>query len=521
MRYLVPTGIAAMAVGLAAACSAAAEPACLPVGPPQLPPPTMTSGAVKTRAGQSIDFTVHAGLLRVVGGRLPAEKSVYTVPPEDRSTSASATMSYYAYFAKRPSTRPRPLMFIWDGGPGTSTRSMLLNSFGPVVLGPLVGSAGKLDQQVSSNPDTLLDVADLVFVDAPGTGFGHLEGCDAPRRFYGVNVDAAAFERFIAAFVRIYRREASPIALLGESYGTTRAAVVANGLADTGTRVSAVVLISQLMALDAWSDGSRANIGTENAAFLTLPTYAATAWQHERVPHVGTLEDRLRAVEAFTLDVYGPELLQGSRLSPVARADLARRLAGYTGISPQTWLDADLRIEASQFRCLLEANEHRLIGREDTRTDGPAPQIKGSAVEDDPTLIAAHARREAAFDAYVRGTLKLGDMPFTPYIDGPDTRWDMHHLTDPGAWPDTYVNVAPDLVDAMTKEPTLSVLIAGGYFDLASPYFGGPYLVAHLPVPDAVRSRITIRDYPAPHSVYDVDGARTDLHNQIYKMLAR
>ncbi len=521
MRYSELTGWAAAAALLLKASAAVAGTLCLPMGPTPVPPPVTTLGAVTTRAGQIIDFTVDAGLLRVVGGRLPAEKSVYTVPPEDRSTSASATMSYFAYFAKASSVRARPLMFIWDGGPGTSSRSMLLNSFGPVALSSDAGATARPTQPVRSNPDTLLDVADLVFVDAPGTGFGHLEGCDAARRFYGVNVDAAAFERFITAFVSTYHREKSPIVLLGESYGTTRAAVVANGLADAGTRVSAVVLISQLLALDAWSDGSRANIGTENAAFLTLPTYAATAWQHGRVPHVGMLEDRLRDVEAFTLAVYGPALLEGSRLSPGARADLARRLAGYTGLSAQTWLDANLRIEASQFRYLLEADTHRLIGREDTRTDGPAPEIRGSTVDDDPTLIAAHARREAAFDAYVRGTLKLGDRPFTPYIDGSDTRWDMHHLIDPGSWPDTYVNVAPDLVAAMTKEPALSVLIVGGYFDLASPYFGGPYLVAHLPLTDAINRRIDVREYPAPHSVYEVGSARTDIHDRVSKMLAR
>ena len=397
---------------------------------------------------------------------------------------------------------------------------MLLNSFGPVLIAaPGQSSTEGSGGPVRPDPDTLLDVADLVFVDAPGTGFGRLEGCDAARTFYGVDQDAAAFQRFIVNFVHAHHRENAPLVLLGESYGTVRAAVVARRLADAGAKVSGLVLVSQLMALDAWSNGSRANTGTENAAFLTLPTYAATAWWHGKSPHVGTLEQRLREVERFSLDTYAPALLQGNNLSDAAGRVLADRLAYYTGLSAKTWLDADFRIEGTRFRELLEADDHKLIGREDTRNDGPAPTVKGSAVEDDPTLKVAHAAREAAFDTYVRGTLKFGDRPFSPYIDGSDTRWNMHHLTDPAAWPDTYVNVAPDLVSAMTREPDMRVLIVGGYFDLAAPYFSSPYLIAHLRLPESAKPRLQWKEYPAGHSVYEVDAARRDMHDRIAGML--
>ena len=517
------TRLAAAACLVASFTSATAAPTCTNTAITPLSAPTVTPGSVTTRAGKVVGFTVDAGLLRVTGGGVADAKSVWHVPPEDTSKPpATATMSYYAYVAKASSVAPRPLMFVWDGGPGTSTRSMLLNSFGPVLMAaPGSSSAGASGSPVRPDPDTLLDVADLVFIDAPGTGFGHLEGCDAARSFYGVDEDAAAFQRFIAAFVQAYHRENAPVVLLSESYGTIRAAVVARRLADAGARVSGLVLISPLLALDAWSDGSRANIGTENAAFLTLPTYAATAWWHGKSPHVGTLEERLREVERFTLDTYAPALLQGSNLSDDARRTLADRLAYYTGLPARTWLQADLRIEGTRFRELLEADDHKLVGREDTRDDGPAPNVKGSAVEDDPTLKAAHAAREAAFDAYVRGTLKLGDRPFSPYTDGPDTRWNMHHLTDPGAWPDTYVNVAPDLVTAMTREPDMRVFVAGGYFDLASPYFGSPYLIAHLRLPDTAKQRLQWKEYPAGHSVYEVDAARQNMHDRIAGMLAQ
>ncbi len=512
----------AAAVCLMAKFTAAmAQPTCVPTPITPLPAPITTSGSVTTRAGKIIGFTIDAGLLRITGGGVADAKSVYNVPPEDTTKPpATATMSYYAYAAKAVPGTVRPLIFIWDGGPGTSTRSMLLDSFGPILIAaPARSSTGPSTNPVRPDSDTLLDVADLVFVDAPGTGFGHLEGCDAARTFYGVDQDAAAFQRFITKFVQAYHRENAPLVLLSESYGTVRAAVVARRLADAGAKVSGLVLISQLMALDAWSDGSRANPGTENAAFLTLPTYAATAWWHGKSPHVGTLEERLREVERFSLDTYAPALLQGTNLSNEAGRALAVKLAYYTGLTAQTWLDSDFRIEGTRFRELLEARDHKLVGREDTRNDGPAPVVKGSAVEDDPTLALAHAAREAAFDAYVRGTLKLGDRPFTPYIDGPDTRWNMHHLTDPAAWPDTYLNVAPDLVSAMTREPGMRVLVVGGYFDLAAPYFGSPYLIAHLHLPEDARPRLQWKEYPAGHSVYEVDTARRDMHDRIAGML--
>ncbi len=498
---------------------AAAQPSCTPTPVTPLPPPVTLSGSVTTRAGKTIGLTIDTGLLRVTGGGVADAKSVWNVPPEDTSKPpATAIMSYYAYSTKAASGA-RPLIFIWDGGPGTSTRSMLLNSFGPVLIAAPGRSPGEPPgSPVRPNPDTLLDVADLVFVDAPGTGFGHLEGCDAARTFYGVDQDAAAFERFIATFVRTYHRETAPLVLLSESYGTVRAAVVARRLVDAGAKLSGIVLISQLMALDAWSDGSRANIGTENAAFLTLPTYAATAWWHGRSPHTGTLEERLREVEHFSLETYAPALLRGT-LPNAARQALADKLAFYTGVSAKTWMDADFRIEATRFRELLEAEDHRLVGREDTRNDGPAPAVTASAVEDDPTLKLAHAARERAFDTYVRGTLTFGGRPFSPYIDGPDTRWTMHHLTDPAAWPDTYVNVAPDLVSAMTHDPDMRVLVVGGYFDLASPYFGAPYLIAHLRLPETARTRLQWKAYPAGHSVYEVDAARRDMHDRIAAML--
>ncbi len=364
---------------------AAASTGCTDKPSAALPSPVVTRGDATTRSGKTIQFKAEAGLLRVEGGGVPYGKSVFNVPASEEGTPPTATMSYYAYIAANAgSMQDRPLIFIWDGGPGASTRPMLLNSFGPVIL----NTSREIQEKAPStstrpNPDTLLDVADLVFIDAPGTGFGQLEGCNAARGFFGIDVDAAAFQRFIQQYLRVAHREHSPVILMGQSYGTTRAAIVAKRLQDSGTPVSGCPYQS-ILTLDAWSDGSKANIGTENAFFLTLPTYAATAWFHGKVPHKGDLEPWLHEVEHFSLDTYAPALLQGSNLPPEKRQALAERLASYTGLPANVWLNEDLRIEGSRFRDLLEANEGKIVGREDTRDDGPAPKVRGTAVEDDP-----------------------------------------------------------------------------------------------------------------------------------------
>ena len=502
-------------------------PRCSHAAPGALTKTITTRGSVLTRAGTRIAFQADVGIVRVEGGDVAEAADNAPAPTaageRQRVGAPDAKMSYVAYFANDGPASRRPVMFVWDGGPGASSRAPLLASFGPVhaVLpepGEPVGSPP--GPAVVSNPDTLLDVADLVFVDPPGAGFGWLEGCGAPRRFYGVDADAAAFQQFIRRFLVSHHRTGSPVFLFGESYGSVRAAIVARRLGDAGTPVAGIVLLSQMLALDAWSDGASANVGTENGFFLTLPSFAAAAWWHGKVPHDGNLETWLSQAESFALTDYGPALLLGAKLAPERKAQVASRLAAYTGLSVQTWLDADLRIEASRFRDLLEADQGRLIGREDTRYEGPAPKVRTDAVSDDPLGPAIHSALAAAFDGYVRGTLGVGGRPFTPYITGPDIRWDMHHVTDPAAWPDTYVNAAPDLAAAMRRNPKLRVLVTGGHYDLATPYLGAIYMVDHLPIEKALRANIEWQFYLAGHSAYMVDSARRDLHDRVARLVA-
>lgn len=493
--------------------STAPDRSCAERSPASVAAARLTTGTVKVRSGRSILYQADAGWLRI-GGNDRTDKLLADDGSQTKAAlgdSPTAVLSYVAYFAQGGPAGKRPIMFVWEGGPGTATTSMVFSSFGPVLWNKQGG--------VDPNPDSLLDVTDLVFVDAPGTGFGHLEGCAPARSFYGVDQDAAAFRHFIQRFLSLHSRQSSPLYLFGESYGTLRAAVVAHRLEEAGTRVSGIVLSSQMLALDAWSDGSLSNPGTENAFFLSLPSFAAAAWVHDRVVRSGDLETWLRGVERFSFQEYAPALLEGADLAPERKEVLANKLAAYTGIPARTWLDANLRMEGTRFRSLLEAAQGKLIGREDTRIDGPAPAAAGSAVENDPALVVDRTPRHAAFQSYVRGTLQFGERQFTQFIDGPDTRWDMAHNTDENAFPDTYVNAGPDLVDAMKANPHLRVLLVGGYFDLATPYAGGPYLLQHLQLPDALRANLMWHEYPAAHDPYEDDPVRHDMHDRIATMI--
>ena len=151
--------------------------------------------------------------------------------------------------------------------------------------------------------------------------------------------------------------------------------------------------------------------------------------------------------------------------------------------------------------------------------DGPAPTTQGTAVDNDPALKVGHAARKAAMDSYIRGTLQFGDLTFTPYIDGPDIRWNMGHGDDPNAFPDTYVNAGPDLVAAMKANPELHVLLVGGYFDLATPYLGGPYLFKHLQLSEALRANLAWHEYPAGHDPYEDAPVRQDMHDRIADLI--
>ncbi len=242
-------------------------------------------------------------------------RETIAAPPPPQPPEAS--MSYVAYFRGDKEDAHRPITFLFNGGPGSSTVWLHMGAFGPkrVVTADDTHSPAAPYRMID-NEYSLLDVSDLVFIDAPGTGFGHLRGADKEKAFYGVDQDAHAFANFIVEFLSRHRRWNSPKYLFGESYGTTRAAALANILqSEKSLDLNGIILLSQILNFDDSADAPQFNPGIDLPYVLALPTYAATAWYHHKLPNQpAALEPLLREVENFALTDYAQALAAGSTL---------------------------------------------------------------------------------------------------------------------------------------------------------------------------------------------------------------
>ena len=493
-------------VGIGGTCLAAPAkdaPAAAPAAPPAATAATglhdessLTRGSI-TVGGRSLAYQAEAGLL-VVHTADPADEDPKPAEAKDPG-SPSAAMSYVAYFLGKESDPRRPLTFVFNGGPGSATIWLHMGAFGPkrVVAGD--GRHGPAaPYQLIDNAYTLLPDSDLVFIDAPGTGFGHLRGADKEKAFFGVDQDAHAFANFIVEFLSRHGR------WNGESYGTTRAAALSFVLQnEKGLDLNGVMLLSQILAFDDSADNPDSNPGVDQAYALALPTYAATAWYHKKLAAPpAALEPFLAEVEAFALGDYTAALAAGNRLPEARRAAIAAKLHDYTGLPVEYLRQANLRITGGVFeRHVLGSTA--TTGRLDTRYPGAALDPLGKDADYDPAMSAVASPYVSAFNDYVRRELKFGDGKTYKFMGGLWNRWDFQHQP-PGAPMKMAhaTNVLPDLAAAMTMNPHLKVQMHGGYYDLATPFFAAIYELDHLPVPADIAANIEVRLYPSGHMVY-------------------
>ncbi|ADV84676.1 S10 family peptidase [Terriglobus saanensis] len=469
-----------------------------------------TSGSVNGIAYRAIAGTLtvgsddgHDAQLDLDGKWLP-EAGVKLDKPED--VPATARIFYAAYFKKDADKNTRPVTFLYNGGPGSASMWLHMGSFGPkrVVTTDTQHDAAA-PYKIVDNVYSLLDVSDVVFIDAPGTGFSRIFGKDKEKAFWGTDPDAHAFERFIRRFLTKHDRWNSPKYLLGESYGTTRSAVLSNALQNVD--LNGVILLSQILSFDNSADGPRWNPGVDYPYELALPTYAATAFYHHKLPsQPAVLEPFLREVEHFALNEYAQALMQGSDLSDADRNAIAEKLHGYTGISTAMILKTDLRMSGGFFSKNEQDDTGTTTGRLDTRFAGPDLSRTSEEAEYDPQSNAISSAYTTAINQYVRGTLNFGkDMTYLPgAYSAPGFTWDLRHGA-PGGPPanfSTSVNVMPDLALAMKGNPKMKVFLAGGYYDLATPYFAATYEMHHLPIPRSLAGNISYHFYPSGHMVY-------------------
>jgi len=401
-------------------------------------------------------------------------------------------------------------MFIYNGGPGSATMWLHLGTFGPrrLVI-PDTKHQTAAPYEIVENQYSLLDICDLVFIDAPGTGFSRTFGKDKAKAFYGVDGDARAFDRFIRRFLSKYDRWNSPKYLFGESYGTPRSAVLAADL--RGVDLNGIILLSQILSFDNSIDDPRWNPGVDQAYALALPTYAATAYYYHKLPaQPPALKPFLEEVERYALTDYMAALLQGSELPDSQRQAVAEKLHSYTGLPVDYLIRSDLRVVGGDFSKTLKLDEGATIGRLDSRFQGPDINPLSEAAQYDPQSDAISSAWTAAINDYLRKDLKYGiDLTYwTSGGAGGDFTWDLRHHAPGGPAANDQeagTNVMPDLAYRMKMNPTMKVMLAGGYFDLATPYFEGVYEMHHLQIPQALQANISYHYYEAGHMIYVKD----------------
>lgn len=487
-----------------------------------------TSGTV-TVGGHAIAYTAEAGALVVHQSDWDdtawREKAATGKAKDDvKDAPAEASMFYTAYFKKGAPATDRPITFLFNGGPGSATIWLHMGAFGPRrVITSNDTHTPPAPYRLVDNAYSLLDASDLVFIDAPGAGWSRIAGKDKDKAFWGVDQDVHAFREFIKAFLSGHGRWNSPKFLLGESYGTPRASALVNALqSDDSVDFNGVVLLSAILNFDLSADAPERNPGVDNAYVMSLPTVAATAWYHNRLSGTrpAELEPFLHEVEHFATTDYAMALMQGSTLPDAQRQEMANRLAGYTGISAAYWLRSNLRLNVGQVMQHLQEDQGLTVGRIDSRFSGPTLDPTAKEAGYDPQGAAMSSAYVSAFNAYARDSLHYATQAtYKPFAGL--TEWDMgHRLPDGTRTESGPLNVMPDLANAMKQNTQLKILLAGGYFDLATPYFEGRYEMNHLPVPASLQANISYAYFPSGHMVYANEASLKGFHDATAAFIA-
>jgi carboxypeptidase C (cathepsin A) len=430
-----------------------------------------------------------------------------------------ASMFYVAYFKQGVNPRTRPVTFLYNGGPGSSTIWLHMGAFGPLRVVTRndthtpAAPYGSVD-----NAYSLLDASDLVFIDAPGTGFSRIAGKDKEKAFWGVDQDVYAFASFIKQFLSRYDRWNSPKYLFGESYGTPRSAVLVNELeTDDSIDFNGVILLSQILNFDLSADLPDSNPGVEIPYELALPTYAATAWYHHKLAsQPSDLDSLLKEVEQFALGDYANALEQGANLPEDQLNAIAEKLSGYTGLPVAYIKKANLRINGGKFEQELQIDSDLTTGRLDSRFSGPTMDPLGEEADYDPQSASIGSAYVSVFNDYARRTLHYTtDLAYHPEINV-FKFWEFKHQPPGAPMPlPISANVMPDLATAMKYNPNLKICLNGGYFDLATPFFEGIYEMHHLPIPQKLQANIEYHYYESGHMVYANETSLKQIHDNV------
>jgi carboxypeptidase C (cathepsin A) len=512
------------------ALSLAALPVLASMPHPHAPSPASASHASPVKDQQSVT----QGSVTVEGKQIGYKAITGLLVIKNDKGKPYTSMSYVAYVKKGEDNKAnRPITFFYNGGPGSSTVWLHMMAFGPKIA--KVGNATltpPAPYKLENNDYSLLDATDMVFIDMPGTGFGRIIGKDeggvgTPKMVWGIDQDAHTFTRFITKYLTRHSRWNSPKFLYGESYGTTRSAVLSYDLEQANVGLNGIVLLSSILNFSISVDGPRSNPGINIAYATGLPSYAATAWYHKKLPgeRPDNLEAFLKKVEHFAMNDYLLALNQGNLLSKQDKKQIAEKMHQYTGLPVAYLLKANLKVTGGQFAHELLSDEDDITGRLDSRYSGPAIDPLGESGRYDPLNSATSAPTMALFNDYVRNTLKFGQgMHYRSsvyrQIYTQAGGWDQkHHQPGQRYGGSGTPNVMNDLAVAMKHDPNLNILLTGGYMDLGTPFYAAEYEMHQLPIPEKLQKNIHYKFFPSGHMVYVNPDAHKGLHDSAAKFI--
>jgi carboxypeptidase C (cathepsin A) len=439
----------------------------------------------------------------------------YTVTPghltiHNDEGEPTASMFYVAYTATPANGRPRPVTFLFNGGPGSSSMWLHLGSFGPMKIDASLPEMQRpAPFRMAANPDTLLDVSDLVFIDAPTTGLSRALGKAETKDLVGVDHDLDAFTRTIQRWLTANGRWNSPKFIIGESYGTLRAAGLSHMLADKGVQLNGITLVSTVLDIGLL-------FGNYDQAYVNiLPTYAAAAWYHGRIADKPPLEHFLQDARNFARGRYATALQMGNGLSAEDRQAVAAEAARYTGLSAGYFIANNLRVDPNRFRKELLRSSGQIIGRLDARFTGSSPDLAAEGADYDPQDKAITGAWVAMINDYLFRDLGYKTpLTYRPNNYGVFPLWDWKHSAgDQGdqASADTSV----DLAAAMRENPNLKLLSVNGLYDLATPFAGAEYDIGHMRLGSAELQNIRYTYYAAGHMMYIDPPSARQLHSDL------
>lgn len=444
-------------------------------------PPVVTKHEI-TLGNRVIKYTVTTGMMPI---------------KNQQTGETEARMFFMAYTADNPGEqKARPLMFSFNGGPGSSSVWLHLGALGPKrVQMQDDGMMPAPPYQLATNEHTWLDLTDMVFIDPVGTGYSRAARPELASRFLGLQGDLDSVGEFIRMYLTRHGRWSSPLFLVGESYGTTRASGLAGLLVERGIAFNGVLLISTIMNFQT----ARFAPGNDLPLMLILPSYTATAWYHKKLPpdlQRLPLRKVLDEAERWAVNEYSVALGRGDRLNGAERQKVIEQMARYTGLS-RTFIDhANLRVDLGRFNKELLREQRRTTGRLDSRFTGIDSDAAGERNEFDPSMTAIRPPYTAALNDYVRGQLGYKTDAVYHILGG--------GFSAPWQWnsDNAYADTSVALKSAFAKNPFMKLFIAYGYYDMATPYFAAEYTIDHMNLDPSLKANIKTAYYEGGHMMY-------------------